>query len=83
MTQVTKLPAFYEAEGYHEDYATLNPRDSLHPGQRRAEGGQPPETPSGSVGREAGAGQKIASRSASNVGSKSCSCRGRFNNRAS
>jgi len=28
VTQVTKLPAFYEAEGYHEDYATLNPRDS-------------------------------------------------------
>jgi peptide-methionine (S)-S-oxide reductase len=28
VTDVTKLPAFYEAEGYHQDYATLHPRDS-------------------------------------------------------
>lgn len=27
VTAMTKLPAFYEAEGYHQDYATLNPRD--------------------------------------------------------
>lgn len=25
VTQVTKLPAFYRAEDYHQDYATLNP----------------------------------------------------------
>jgi peptide-methionine (S)-S-oxide reductase len=25
VTQVTPLPAFYAAEGYHQDYATLNP----------------------------------------------------------
>ena len=28
VTEVTKLPAFYEAEGYHQDYATLHPHDS-------------------------------------------------------
>jgi peptide-methionine (S)-S-oxide reductase len=28
VTAVTKLPAFYEAEDYHQDYATLHPRDS-------------------------------------------------------
>ncbi len=27
VTAMTKLPAFYAAEGYHQDYATLNPRD--------------------------------------------------------
>jgi len=28
VTEVTKLPAFYDAEDYHQDYATLHPRDS-------------------------------------------------------
>jgi peptide-methionine (S)-S-oxide reductase len=28
VTDVTKLPAFYDAEDYHQDYATLHPRDS-------------------------------------------------------
>ena len=28
VTAVTKLPAFYEAEDYHQDYATLHPSDS-------------------------------------------------------
>ncbi|MEO6221689.1 MAG: peptide-methionine (S)-S-oxide reductase MsrA [Vicinamibacterales bacterium] len=27
VTQVVKLPAFYRAEDYHQDYATLHPRD--------------------------------------------------------
>jgi peptide-methionine (S)-S-oxide reductase len=27
VTDVTKLPAFYEAEDYHQDYATLHPHD--------------------------------------------------------
>lgn len=27
VTNVTKLPAFYEAEDYHQDYATLHPHD--------------------------------------------------------
>jgi peptide-methionine (S)-S-oxide reductase len=28
VTEVTKLPSFYDAEDYHQDYATLHPRDS-------------------------------------------------------
>ena len=28
VTEVTRLPAFYEAEDYHQDYATLHPDDS-------------------------------------------------------
>ncbi len=28
VTRVTNLPAFYEAEGYHQNYATLHPHDS-------------------------------------------------------
>jgi peptide-methionine (S)-S-oxide reductase len=28
VTAVTNLPGFYEAEEYHQDYATLHPRDS-------------------------------------------------------
>lgn len=28
VTQVTKLPGFYDAEDYHQDYARLHPRDS-------------------------------------------------------
>jgi peptide-methionine (S)-S-oxide reductase len=27
VTDITKLPAFYEAEDYHQDYATLHPHD--------------------------------------------------------
>src|SRR5258708_8332 len=33
VTRVTNLPAFYEAEGYHQNYATLHPHDAYKIGR--------------------------------------------------
>ena len=41
VTQVVALKAFYPAETYHQNYATLASRQPVHPVQRSAEGGAP------------------------------------------
>ena len=44
VTQVVTFKAFYPAEKYHQDYATLHPDQGVHPDVRFAQGGAPAAT---------------------------------------
>ena len=51
VTDVTRLPAFYDAEDYHQGLRDAPPARLVHHDQRRPEGGQPEDDVSGSVCR--------------------------------
>ncbi len=57
-TEVSPLNAFYPAEDYHQDYATLHPGQRLHLHQRPAEDRESEGALPGRLARQAGAGER-------------------------